>query len=172
MEEIYYFAEEDKARNFSWELMKLPEGKVKIDKVLVAGVNPPYGFEITVRYWSDETKDLIDKINSDCSWDVIAEDSEDAFEPDREWYEDSFDDDGGYWAKELVRRDAALLEALAKGSLIKSALMDDPDACDDVDDIIYGLAMALTASRPGPTSETLNFVMKKINKEERFTSYE
>ena len=161
MENIYYFADEDKARNFSWELMKLPEGKVKIDKVLVAGTEPPYGFEITVRYWSEETEDLIEKINSDCSWDVVADDSE-----------ESFDDDGGYWEKELVRRDAALLEALVKGSLIKAALMDDPDACDDVDDMIYGLAMALTASRPGPTSETLNFVMKKINKEERFTSYE
>ena len=150
MENIYYFADEDKARNFSWELMKLPEGKVKIDKVLVAGTEPPYGFEITVRYWSEETEDLIEKINSDCSWDVVADDSE-----------ESFDDDGGYWEKELVRRDAALLEARTGEHSARMTAMTS--ATDNTDQLLETLRLELNHARQSAITKEITEIVGGAN---------
>ena len=158
MENTYYFGDERKARDFCWEILKLYPGKAKIDNVVVAG-DPPSGFAISVWYLSEETESLIAGSARHYTWNIADEHGE------------GLDgDDDGYLEKKLVRVDAALLEAVAKGSLIKAKLMDDPEACDDVDGIVFALAMALAETSPGPSNETLNFVMRKTNGEERFMS--
>ena len=163
MEKTYYFDSEKAARNFSWGLLKLPNEKVKIDKVLVAGVNSPYGFEITVRYWSEETEELITKINSDCSWDVIAEE----FESDERVYEE----DDVEITKEIAKRDALLMGACSVGMGLKVRLIDDPDGCNDVDDLVHTVALAVASTSPGPSLKTLNFVLDIIGKKEGYEYY-
>lgn len=155
MEMKRYFADEETAKEVCWFILKLGE-RAKIDGVLTAGVRAPYAYEVSFRCWDEKVLDeILDH--------MVAERFDNSFECE--------DADDGSYEQEVARRDAILLEACAKATMLKAALIEDAGSCDSVDELVYALAMSLTDSRPGPSESTLNFVMEKLGREERFGSY-